>query len=150
MHTASYEFLMKPKESARCHQTLSARVGSGDETSIYEECVSKYSNKTEAHLHGTATYEVQLLLCSYYNWHKRYLASYLWPRTQALLRKEEMSLGMRLSYLGAIQGWKCRMCVSPSRKAGMLHRKACFGSMLALSRTQTPSNTPRGKWVWWI
>ena len=32
MHTASYEFLMKPKESARCHQTLSARVGSGDET----------------------------------------------------------------------------------------------------------------------
>ena len=32
MHTASYEFLMKPKESAGCHQTLSARVGSGDET----------------------------------------------------------------------------------------------------------------------
>ena len=32
MHTASYEFLMKPKESARCHQTLSAWVGSGDET----------------------------------------------------------------------------------------------------------------------
>ena len=32
MHTASYEFLMKPKESAKCHQTLSARVGSGDET----------------------------------------------------------------------------------------------------------------------
>ena len=29
MHTASYEFLMKPKESAGCHQTLSARVGSG-------------------------------------------------------------------------------------------------------------------------
>ena len=26
-------FLMKPKESAGCHQTLSARVGSGDETS---------------------------------------------------------------------------------------------------------------------
>ena len=34
MHTASYEFLMKPKESARCHQTLSARVGSGDETTV--------------------------------------------------------------------------------------------------------------------
>jgi len=34
MHTASYEFLMKPKESAGCHQTLSARVGSGDETSF--------------------------------------------------------------------------------------------------------------------
>ena len=32
MHTASYEFLMKPKESAGCHQTLSARLGSGDET----------------------------------------------------------------------------------------------------------------------
>ena len=32
MRTASYEFLMKPKESAGCHQTLSARVGSGDET----------------------------------------------------------------------------------------------------------------------
>ena len=32
MHTASYEFLIKPKESAGCHQTLSARVGSGDET----------------------------------------------------------------------------------------------------------------------
>ena len=32
MHTASYEFLMKPKESAGCHQTLSARVESGDET----------------------------------------------------------------------------------------------------------------------
>ena len=34
MHTASYEFLMKPKESAGCHQTLSAQVGSGDETSF--------------------------------------------------------------------------------------------------------------------
>ena len=34
MHTASYEFLMKPKESAGCHQTLSARVGSGDETTV--------------------------------------------------------------------------------------------------------------------
>ena len=32
MHTASYEFLMKPKESAGYHQTLSAWVGSGDET----------------------------------------------------------------------------------------------------------------------
>ena len=32
MHTASYKFFMKPKESAGCHQTLSARVGSGDET----------------------------------------------------------------------------------------------------------------------
>ena len=33
MHTASYEFLMKPKESARCHHTLSSWVGSGYETS---------------------------------------------------------------------------------------------------------------------
>ena len=32
MHIASYEFLMNPKESAGCHQTLSARVGSGVET----------------------------------------------------------------------------------------------------------------------
>ena len=30
MHTASYEFLMKPEKSAGCHQTLSTRVGSGD------------------------------------------------------------------------------------------------------------------------
>ena len=35
MHTVSYEFLMKPKESAGCHQTLalSSRVGAGHETS---------------------------------------------------------------------------------------------------------------------
>ena len=32
MHAASYEFLMKPKESAGCHHTLSTWVGSGDET----------------------------------------------------------------------------------------------------------------------
>ena len=32
MHTVSYEFLMKPEESAGCHQTLSSRVGSGHET----------------------------------------------------------------------------------------------------------------------
>ena len=31
MHTASFEFFMKPKDSAGCHQTLSVRVGSGDE-----------------------------------------------------------------------------------------------------------------------
>ena len=34
MHTASYEFLMKLKESAGCHQTLSTQVGSGDETMV--------------------------------------------------------------------------------------------------------------------
>ena len=34
MHTASYEFLMKFKESAGCHRTLSAQVGSGDETMV--------------------------------------------------------------------------------------------------------------------
>ena len=32
MHTVSYEFLMKPEESADSHQTLSPRVGSGHET----------------------------------------------------------------------------------------------------------------------
>ena len=32
MYTASYESLIKPEESAGCHQTLSSRVGSGDET----------------------------------------------------------------------------------------------------------------------
>ena len=34
MHTASYEFLMKLNESAEFHQTLSARVRSGDETMV--------------------------------------------------------------------------------------------------------------------
>ena len=34
MHTVSYEFLMKPEESAGCHQTLSSRVGAGHETRI--------------------------------------------------------------------------------------------------------------------
>ena len=34
MHTASYEFLMKLKESAGCHRTLSMWVGSGDETMV--------------------------------------------------------------------------------------------------------------------
>ena len=34
MHTASYEFLMRLKESAGCHQTHSARVESGDETMV--------------------------------------------------------------------------------------------------------------------
>ena len=29
MHTISYEFLMKPEESARCHQTLSSQGGGG-------------------------------------------------------------------------------------------------------------------------
>ena len=34
MHTCtvSYEFLLKPAESAECHQTLSTQVGSGHET----------------------------------------------------------------------------------------------------------------------
>ena len=32
MHTASYEFLIKPKELAGYHQTLSTWVGSGDKT----------------------------------------------------------------------------------------------------------------------
>ena len=37
MHTASYEFLMKPKELAGCHQTLSSQLGSGDETNLLQE-----------------------------------------------------------------------------------------------------------------
>ena len=43
MHTASYEFLMKPKESAGCHQTLSVWVGSGDETIVMHEQSMKQS-----------------------------------------------------------------------------------------------------------
>jgi len=35
MHTASYELLMKPKESAGCHQTLSLWVGSGEKTRVH-------------------------------------------------------------------------------------------------------------------
>ena len=40
MHTASYKFVMKPEESARCHQTLSSQVGSGDKTSLSTRLVS--------------------------------------------------------------------------------------------------------------
>ena len=32
MHTANHEFVMKPKKSAGCHQTLSSQVGSGYDT----------------------------------------------------------------------------------------------------------------------
>jgi len=46
MHTASYEFLMKPKESAGCHQTLSVRVGSGDETISNPVCEPIHPNRT--------------------------------------------------------------------------------------------------------
>ena len=35
MHTASYEFLMKPEQSVGCHQTLSWWVWSWDETIMY-------------------------------------------------------------------------------------------------------------------
>ena len=45
MHTVSYEFLMKPEESAGCHQTLSSRVGSGHETR------PAFSQGNMAHLH---------------------------------------------------------------------------------------------------
>ena len=37
MHTASYELLIKLKESAECHQTLPSRVGSGHETRVTQE-----------------------------------------------------------------------------------------------------------------
>ena len=40
MHTASYEFLMKPEVSGGCHQTLSVRVGSGDETNFIPVTIS--------------------------------------------------------------------------------------------------------------
>ena len=50
MHTASYEFLMKPKESAGCHQTLSARVGSGDETSIIPALFALHFGMPSLHL----------------------------------------------------------------------------------------------------
>ena len=39
MHTVSYEFLMKPEESAGCHQTLSSRVGAGHETIPFRFCI---------------------------------------------------------------------------------------------------------------
>ena len=44
MHTASYEFLMKPKDSAGCHQTLSVRVGSGDETTSNHALLARYQS----------------------------------------------------------------------------------------------------------
>ena len=43
MRTTIYEFLMKSKELAGCHQTLSARVGSGDETNILPESGPQFS-----------------------------------------------------------------------------------------------------------
>ena len=45
MHTASYEFLMKPKELPGCHQTLSTRVGSGDETSNIITTLTSYKQR---------------------------------------------------------------------------------------------------------
>ena len=42
MHTAGYGFLMKPEKSAGCHQTLSSRVGSGDETRLFPEHLLGY------------------------------------------------------------------------------------------------------------
>ena len=35
-------FLIKPAESAKCHQTLSSQVGSGCETTLNMLCVSLY------------------------------------------------------------------------------------------------------------
>ena len=45
MHTVSYEFFIKPEESANCHQTLSTRVGSGHETNK-GECSSSCRPKS--------------------------------------------------------------------------------------------------------
>ena len=61
MHTASYEFLMKPKESAGCHQTLSVRVGSGDETTL--------PLTTPAHLSPTVTWLAHDSLLSWFTCH---------------------------------------------------------------------------------
>jgi len=49
MHTASYEFLMKPKELARYHQTLPSWVGSGDETSFWQESPRSRSSTEWGH-----------------------------------------------------------------------------------------------------
>ena len=48
------EFLMKPKESAGCHQTFSSPVGSGDETKAEHAHTDMYaSNDISCHLLGT-------------------------------------------------------------------------------------------------
>ena len=44
MHKASYGFLTKAEESARCHQTLSSQVGSGDETNPQSPICQHYTN----------------------------------------------------------------------------------------------------------
>ena len=44
MHAASYEFLMKPKDSAGCHQTLSVWVGSGDKTTSNHALLPRYQS----------------------------------------------------------------------------------------------------------
>ena len=53
MHTASYEFLMKPKESAGCHQTLSARVGSGDETKFGSQTLPVWAGQERGGKEGS-------------------------------------------------------------------------------------------------
>ena len=51
MHTVSYEFLMiKPEESAKCHQTLSSRVGSGHETTHSQAIPSLISRPGHSHI----------------------------------------------------------------------------------------------------
>ena len=70
MHTTNYDFLMKPKESARCHQTLSSRVGSGDETNIVRSsCVHmNYDSRDALVMLYTRDYVNvnKLLITSYY------------------------------------------------------------------------------------
>ena len=58
--TASYEFLMKPKESTGCHQTLSSRVGSGYETSHTRLTLTHvlYQGIVRACIYGDCTPEV--------------------------------------------------------------------------------------------
>ena len=44
MHKVSYEFLIKPKESAECHQTLSFWVGSWNETNSRWQLIKELCN----------------------------------------------------------------------------------------------------------
>ena len=64
MHTASYEFLIKPKESAGCHQTLSSRVGSGDETNKSHD-LSYKSHELSCKSHDPHNCRLTVSACQY-------------------------------------------------------------------------------------
>ena len=78
MHTASYEFLMKPKESAGCHQTLSTRVGSGDETTLHRlpyHPVHSTQNRSHNTVHHMVT-SMSGTLCLHVN--RRFLMHFVY------------------------------------------------------------------------